>query len=256
VKTRVAALIVVTVLLLAGMSALHGSSHRAARRSTPPTTVPENDLNDDRPPAPRPVATKQAAYPPGPLTPLVSKIPTTEKVAYITIDDGVVRDPRVLAFEKREHLPITMFLVRWTANAGKTYWNAMQAAGATVQDHTITHRSMRGLPYDQQNHEICSLPDEYKSWFGKRPVLFRPPYGDYDSATRRAANSCGMKYVVLWTATMANGVLAFQHHHLEPGTIILLHFKSDLYDELVKLVGFLHGQGYTVGRLEHALGVG
>jgi hypothetical protein len=52
-----------------------------------------------------------------------------------------------------------------------------------------------------------------------------------------------------------NGVLAYQHKHLEPGTIILLHFKSDLYDELVKLVGIVHGQAYTVGRLESALGV-
>jgi peptidoglycan/xylan/chitin deacetylase (PgdA/CDA1 family) len=230
-----------------------GTRHVA---TSPKTTTPNTDLGDDaRPQTPKPVAEKQPSYPPGPLAPLVSQIKTTKKVAYITIDDGVVRDPRVLAFEQREHLPITMFLVRWTAKAGKDYWNKMQAAGAIVEDHTITHPSLRGLPYARQQHEICTLLGDYKSWFGKRPLLFRPPDGEYDSATRRAASSCGLKDVVLWTATMSNGVLAFQHKHLEPGTIILLHFKTNLYDELVKLVGILHAQGYTIGRLESALGV-
>ncbi len=254
-KLRLAALAVLTLVVVAVMTWANGSTHHSARRTSATTTTMPGDLSDDRPRPPKPIAVKQSAYPPGPLAPLVSQINTTNKVAYITIDDGVTRDPRVLAFEQQQHIPITMFLVRWTAKAGKTFWNEMQAAGATVQDHTITHPSLRGLPYARQTNEICTLLGDYTSWFGRRPVLFRPPDGDYDSATRRAANSCGMKYVVLWTATMSNGVLAFQHRHLEPGTIILLHFKPDLYDELVTLVSYLHGQGYTIGRLESALGV-
>ena len=255
-KIRIAVLAVVTVAVVVLMTSVSGSTHRVAHHTTATTTTVRGaDLNDDHPPTPKPIAAKQLPYPPGPLAPLVSQIKTTNKVAYITIDDGVVRDPRVLALEQREHLPITMFLVRWTANAGKKFWNDMRASGATVQDHTITHPSLRGLPYDRQTQEICSLLGDYTSWFGKRPMLFRPPDGDYDSATRRAANSCGMKYVVLWTATMSNGVLAFQHKHLEPGTIFLLHFKPELYDELLTLVRYLHGQGYSIGRLESALGV-
>ena len=38
------------------------------------------------------------------------------------------------------------------------------------------------------------MQDVIEKRFGKRPTLFRPPYGNYNQDTLRAAKSCGIKY--------------------------------------------------------------
>jgi peptidoglycan/xylan/chitin deacetylase (PgdA/CDA1 family) len=191
--------------------------------------------------------------PPGPLAPVISQVKTTAPVVFITIDDGYTRDPRVIELVKFLHLPITAFLVRTPASAGRPYWQSLQAAGATIQDHTITHPNLRRLTLADQRHEICPILDDYAKWFGNRPTLFRPPYGDYNAATRWATASCGLRAVVLWRATMLDGRLVIQGGHFRPGDIILLHWRPTLYDDLVHLVEFVRAQHFTIGRLETSI---
>ncbi len=191
--------------------------------------------------------------PPGPLAPVIDHLKTTAPVVFITIDDGYTRDPRIITLVHSLHLPITAFVIRGPALAGRPYWQALQAAGATIEDHTITHPNLRHLSLADQQHEICSPLDDYAKWFGHRPVLIRPPYGDYDAATRWATASCGLRTVVLWRATMTDGHLAIQGGHFRPGDIILLHWRPSLYDDLTHLVLLLQAQHLTVGRLETSI---
>ncbi len=197
--------------------------------------------------------TTTTTLPPGPLAPVVGQVKTTAPVVFITIDDGFTRDPRVIGLVRFLHLPITAFLVRTPAIAGRAYWQQLQAAGATIEDHTITHPNLRHLDLHGQVHEVCGVLDEYTKLFGTRPTLFRPPYGDYDGATRWAAASCGLRAVVLWRATMLDGHLAIQGGHFRSGDIILLHWRPTLYDDLIRLVSLLQAQHFTIGRLETSL---
>lgn len=191
--------------------------------------------------------------PPGPLAPVIDHVKTTASVVFITIDDGYTRDPRVITLVDSLHLPITAFVIRGPALAGRPYWPALQAAGATIEDHTITHPNLRLRSLAAQQHEICSPLDDYAKWFGHRPTLVRPPYGDYDAATRWTTASCGLRAVVLWRATMTDGHLAIQGGHFRPGDIILLHWRPTLYDDLSRLVLLLQAQHFTVGRLETSI---
>lgn len=183
----------------------------------------------------------------------MSQVKTTAPAVFVTVDDGYTRDPRVIDLVKFLHLPITAFVIRTPAFAGRAYWLALQAAGATIEDHTITHPNLRHLTLAEQQHEICGLLDDYTRLFGKRPTLFRPPYGDYNGVTRWATASCGLRAVVLWKATMQDGKLAIQGGHFRPGDIILLHWRPTLYDDLVHLVAMLQAQHFTIGRLETSL---
>jgi len=51
---------------------------------------------------------------------------------------------------------------------------------------------MPSLSYAEQVKEICGEADLQEQQFGRRPTLFRPPGGAYNTNTRRAAATCGM----------------------------------------------------------------
>ena len=80
---------------------------------------------------------------------------------------------------------------------------------------------------------------------------FRPPYGAYDDATRRAAETCGFSTLIEWTATLTKGVLRVAvRRPLRGGDIILLHFVPSLYNDLQFLAVQLPASHLRVARLE------
>ena len=180
-------------------------------------------------------------------------VATDQKVVFVTIDDGWVRDPRVLELIRSTHLPVSLFLLERPASEGLQYFRELQAAGATIEDHTVDHRRLTRLGYRQVVEEVCPPVKDYQRLFGATPVLFRPPYGAYNATTLKAAATCGFPGVVLWDGEMTNGVLRLDFGDLRPGDIILLHFRTDLYDNLVHLVDLLRARGFGVGRLESYL---
>jgi peptidoglycan/xylan/chitin deacetylase (PgdA/CDA1 family) len=210
-------------------------------------------------PAPGPLAQPAPATPVTfpQTTPAIDRVPTTDKVIFLGIDDGLVRDPAVLQLLSRERVPVTLFLVRGPAHDGQEYFRALQAVGATVQEHTITHPQMSKLPYYKQQHEACGDLSELQTWYGTRPTLFRPPYGVWNETTRAVVRSCGLHALILWRGATNDGRLDLVGGpDFHPGDILLLHFRKDLYENLQLVFARARAQGYKIGRLEDYLGVG
>ena len=87
---------------------------------------------------------------------------------------------------------------------------------------------MSHLSYTDQKHEICAEADRQQIEYGRRPVLFRPPGGNYNLNTQKATAACGMKAVVLWTAKANGGSMQYQiGNTLRPGDIVLMHFRPE-----------------------------
>jgi len=188
------------------------------------------------------------------LAPVFSRIPTPNKVIFLGIDDGLVRDPQVLDLLKQANIPITMFLVTGQAQAGVDYWKQAEALGATVQDHTTTHPDLTKVPAGQLQAEICGTLDTYQQLFGQRPTLFRPPYGSYNQNVQAVAASCGLKAIVMWKASTNDGRFDLQEGpSLHPGDIVLMHWRTDLYQNLQQVFNVCRQQGYAIARLEDYL---
>ena len=190
--------------------------------------------------------------PTGPLPEAISRVPTTDPVVFLTIDDGAVRDPEVVAKIRQAKVPVSLFLVESEARAGTGYFADLVAAGATVQNHALTHPDLRSLSPRRQTDEICGWTTLGPQLFGTRPpTLFRPPFGYFDASVRQAAAACGFPTMVLWHATVNDGVLLIQgRERLLPGDIILMHFRSDLSENLSVVFAALAAEGLGVGRLE------
>ncbi|MFB9459956.1 polysaccharide deacetylase family protein [Streptomyces antimycoticus] len=214
----------------------------------------------ERPPAPP--AVKPALGRSGPqqwgLPPIVRRVPTDQRVVFVTIDDGIEKDPRFVEQARELGLPFTGFLTDNVIGDHYDYFDELRRLGNPMENHTLTHPSLAGMAYDEQVREICGQRDILWNHFGQQPRLFRPPFGEYDETTLRAAGFCGARTVVLWRAEMETHGLAYRSgDHLLPGDIILAHFRGpeqlegqSMTDWITELVRAIQAQGFTIGRLE------
>jgi hypothetical protein len=209
------------------------------------TTVGPTEVGLPPPPDASPVALGG-----GTLAPVIYKIPTSQPVVFLTIDDGFVRDPQVVDYLRSMHLPVTVFLLTAAGRQAPGYFRSLQAAGATIQDHTLTHPRLTNLPLAAQKKELCGAASDDARTYGTRPTLMRPPYGLENRITQVAAAACGLKAVVEWTAVAANGQLTVIGGRLQPGYIIILHFTPSLLGDLRMAVAAIQAAGLSVGRLE------
>jgi peptidoglycan/xylan/chitin deacetylase (PgdA/CDA1 family) len=181
-----------------------------------------------------------------------SRIPTNQAVAFLTIDDGLIKAADALALMRAAHIRVTLFLTINDIDDNRAYFSQLQSAGAVIEGHTISHPDLIRLGYGEQHYEICQGADLLGQWYGRRPVLFRPPYGDEDDDTLAAAASCGLGDAFFWTETVTNGRVNYQTslHRVQPGDIVLMHFRTTFDEDFVAALRAIHDSGLTPALLE------
>ena len=192
------------------------------------------------------------------LPPVITRVPTKDKVVFLTIDDGAHKDPELIRMLRELDVPYSAFLSDYVANDDYGYFRRMQRAGAGIHNHTLTHKELPKLSYEGQRREICGQQEVLQKEFGKAPRLFRPPYGAYNRDTLRAAATCGVTAVPLWAeeawAKRFDWRRADQKFH--PGDIILTHFRGKeewggtMPDMVRRTLKTATDQGFAVARLE------
>ncbi|MFC8587941.1 polysaccharide deacetylase family protein [Streptomyces sp. NPDC057217] len=200
--------------------------------------------------------TKSAGMPP-----VFTTVPTKEKIVFLTIDDGSEKDPELLRMMDELKIPYSAFLSDYVVSDDYAYFARMQKSqkgGVALNNHTLNHRYLPGLSYARQEREICGMQDVIEKRFGKRPTLFRPPYGNYNDDTLRAAKSCGIEAVPLWAAEAFPDRMEWREwdRDLHPGDIVLTHFrgeedwKGSMADMVRRVMNVITAKGYAVAKLE------
>ena len=185
------------------------------------------------------------------LAPVFYKISTAKPVIFVGIDDGWIKAPETADWLTNHRLPFSLFLTDEAIKNNYDYFKPLQAAGLTIQNHTIRHPNMRRLNFEAQKNQICAPADQYTTVFGHRPTLFRPPYGEYNDLTRQAVTECGLEAIIMWSVVVAGGVLQYQNtDHLSPGDIVLLHFNRNLVKDADALMAQAAKDGLEIGKLE------
>ncbi len=189
------------------------------------------------------------------LAPVVSNIPTNEKVVFLGIDDGAYKQPFELKLLRAKHIKASLFLADSFIEDNPDYFKGYIAAGSLIEDHTVDHAYLDELPYEQQRQEICNAADRYQQLYGRRPVLMRPPGGFYNEDTQRAAADCGMKAVVMWIAKANGGSMQYQYDNtgLHPGDIVLMHFRPEFKQDLQAFIDAQNAAGLHTELLENWL---
>ncbi|MFR9794457.1 polysaccharide deacetylase family protein [Streptomyces sp. MS06] len=195
------------------------------------------------------------------LPPVFTTVPTKQKVVFLTIDDGAEKDPAFLRMMSDLKIPYTAFLSDYLIRKDYGYFRKMHARGVTLNNHTLHHRYLPALSYRSQKREICGMQDVIRKQYGTRPTVFRPPYGNYNQDTLRAAKSCGIEYAPLWDEEVYVDHWEYREsdRDLHPGDIVLTHFrgrkewKGTMPDMIRRFLKKVTAEGYAVARLEDYL---
>ncbi|WP_406862579.1 polysaccharide deacetylase family protein [Streptomyces sp. HUAS MG47] len=209
------------------------------------------------PPAPPKVKPVQRNA--GAPVPVISDIETTDKVVFITVDDGAEKDPEFVRMMNDLKIPVTMFLTDSAIRTDYGYFGKLAAQGHGVANHTLSHPNLRTLGPEAQRREICGQQRKLEKQYGEAPRLFRPPYGNWNETTRAAAGTCGVDAIVLWRESMQIKNMQYQRgdKKLHPGDIILAHFRgpaelkgTTMTEMTANMLRRIQEQGFTVARLE------
>jgi peptidoglycan/xylan/chitin deacetylase (PgdA/CDA1 family) len=207
-------------------------------------------------PAPPPPAAKALTLDPANPT-VFSDVPVRDNVVFVTIDDGIEKDPAFIQMVKDFQVPITISLADTLIRDDYAYFGKLYETGfVSIQNHTVTHPlEMPALSFQQQLDEVAGQQVKLEREYGTTPYIFRPPGGNYNETTRAAVRQAGLKGMMLWREAMEIQDMEYQTagHRLRPGDIILCHFRGPaqlkgetMVQMMTKLYRHIQDQGFTV----------
>ncbi len=130
---------------------------------------------------------------------------------------------------------------------------ALSDAGHEVMNHSSKHPHMTQISTDKMRQELNDCGDKIEAITGRKPDLFRPPYGDYNNEVVGTARECGY-YTIQWSIDSldwkdlsADEIYNRVVPKAEPGAIILFHNAAKHTPEaLPRILDELTAQGYEI----------
>lgn len=178
------------------------------------------------------------------------RIKTSEKVVYLTFDDGPIPEvtPWVLSLLKKEQIKASFFCVGENVQKYPGVFKQIIAEGHTVGNHTFNH--VQGLKTGLT--EYLGNIKKANKLIGS--TLFRPPHGFLKKAQyRKLKNSYQF---VLWDIVSrdfdkrisATDVYKNVMNYVQAGSIIIFHdslkAERNMKEALPKVIHSLKEQGY------------
>ena len=187
-----------------------------------------------------------------PQAKVLYKIDTTDKVVFLTADDGFDRPTDAATELDRLQWPITSFILPSKIGAYSSWFSSLGSRN-DIGTHSARHIALKGLSFEKQKKEICEGERGIKEKFGSTTGYFRPPYGSWDKRTLQAAAACGISHVVLWTVSLNGKTITTWDGKIHPGNIVLVHYVRSMAQSIRQLEIRLKRQGLTVARLSDYL---
>ena len=126
-------------------------------------------------------------------------------------------------------------------------------AGHEIMNHSNSHPHMTSLTTEQMIEEVKKCDDKIKKITGKKPNLFRAPYGDYDNAVVGTLRECG-HYTIQWDVDSldwknlsAGEITERVVSRVKPGSIVLFHNAAlNTPEALPAILEKLQKDGYKI----------
>ena len=180
-----------------------------------------------------------------------------DKVVSISFDAawGNEQTQTLLDILAEHNVKSTFFLVgNWVDKYPESV-KAISDAGHDVGNHSDTHPHMTKLPKDKMIAQINDCNNKIEQITGKRPILFRPPYGDYNNDVIDVAEETKVHCIqwdvdsLDWKDYGADSIVdtVLNHKALGDGAIILMHNGAKYTpDALERVITGLQEKGYEI----------
>lgn len=188
----------------------------------------------------------------------------TEKKITLTFDDGP-HEMTVLVLDvlRQYNAKATFFCIGKNIEAHPDILKKIIEEGHTVGNHSYSHSPFFDFYRKKQVvAEIEQTDALIESVLGKKPILFRPPYGVTNPSIRRALAVTKHK-TIGWNIRSLDGGTKNEKFifdriikRIKPGGIVLLHDTSiQTVNVLEQLLSFLQKNNYSVVPLEELLNI-
>ncbi len=171
----------------------------------------------------------------------------------LTYDDGPGGDAerKILKCLKKYDAVATFFYLGNRVKGGSDNLKLAYSLGCEIGNHSWDHANLASLDEDQIKSQITKTNKAVDKVIGRKPTVFRPPYGSTSDKVRESANMPEILWTVDtldWSSRDAKKIYkkVVKTKNLD-GKIILMH---SLYDESAeateKLVPWLEKKGYQM----------
>ena len=185
----------------------------------------------------------------------ISYVETDEKKVGISFDAswGNENTQSILDTLESYNITSTFFLVGIWVRAYPEDVVRIAQAGHDIGNHSNTHPDLTQLDsWSIRNEmEVCSA--EIEALTGKRPTLFRNPYGAYDNRVIGTALGMGMDCIqwdvdtLDWTNNSGEEICARIRSRIRNGSIILMHNAGgNTASSLPMIIDTIHELGYEI----------
>ncbi len=166
---------------------------------------------------------------------------------------GSDKTERLLQILKDKNVKATFFLTGLWIDKYPHLVKKIYEEGHDVENHSNTHPHMTQLSDSEMADEIKACEEKLVKITGRKPYLFRPPYGDYNDKVIEIAKSLGY-YTIQWdvdsldwrgldTEAIINRVLP----NVKKGSIILFHNNGQFTPEAIPyIIDKLKENGYQI----------
>lgn len=188
--------------------------------------------------------------------PVTYRVETKDPVVFITIDDGIIASQAGLDYVERHRIPVTSFLTSSQVTDSKVRYFERISRWGSVQNHTTTHASLATTNAALIKSQVCPVQVAFRRTFGTKPWMLRPPYGagPEGRTLHDVVRRCGISQIVMWDTVVEQGRISYRFGDgLRPGSVILLHYSSNLAVDLKVAVSAARAQGLRPANLDDYL---
>lgn len=189
-----------------------------------------------------------------------------KKLVTLTFDDGPFPEttPRVLDLLAKHNVHATFFVIgRYLdgegerARASRDVLKKIDRAGHLIGNHTHDHQLLSAVSHAQVLEQIDRGASSIENAIGKKPILFRPPFGELDDFGQEAVRTRGLD-IILWsleakdmerddTQGMYRDLVRYLNYN-EGGVVLLHDIRPSSVVLLRKLLDYLELHKYDPNR--------
>jgi len=182
-------------------------------------------------------------------------VETDEKKIAISFDAcwGASFTPEILEILRNNNLKTTFFLTGFWVEKYPEMVQKIAEEGHEIGNHTYSHPHLNALSEEQIREELETVNKMVLELTDQKPVLFRPPFGEYNNKVVSVAEKAGYR-PIQWSVDsldwqelgkepMVDRVLTLLH----PGAIVLFHNNARYTVEaLPEIIASVQEQGYQI----------
>lgn len=174
----------------------------------------------------------------------IYSVETQENKIAISFDAawGADKTDELIDILNEHQIKATFFLVGFWAEKHSDKVKALDENGFEIGTHSNTHPDMTSLTRTKMQLELQTSINILSNITGKKPKVFRPPFGAYNNALIETAESLGLKTIqwnvdsLDWKDYSAQQIAQRVINKTQNGSIILMHNNGQNTPKALRLI--------------------